>query len=110
MYTVWQDAQLKSVMVKNGYKITKIRAIFALAEAARIKSGLGRELVRMDAKSLEKELHGNRRKKRIGAEVNLDIFREVVDEPGKTALDEQNELKARKKREGQELLSGQEEV
>jgi hypothetical protein len=110
MYTVWQDAQLNSVMVMNGYKITKLRAIFALAEAARSKSGLGSELVRRDVKSLEKELHGNRRKKRIGAEVSLDIFREVIDEPGETVLDEQNELRARKKREGQETPSRQEEV
>ncbi|KAF2181873.1 hypothetical protein K469DRAFT_258610 [Zopfia rhizophila CBS 207.26] len=86
MYTVWQDAQFNSTLVKSGYAMTQLRAAFTLATAARAKTGMeDRELLRAETKSLEKELFGTRKKEQ--AQVDYDIFRgsasdEELDEDG----------------------------
>ena len=77
MYTVWQDAQFNSTLVKSGYEMTQLRAVFTLATAARQKTGMrNKELVRADTKSLESELFGSRKKEKEKAEVDYEIFRE----------------------------------
>lgn len=77
MYIVWQDAQFNSTLVKSGYVMTPLRAAFAIAKAARRKTGLGdRQLVRANKKELEQELYGTRRTK--AAKVEHSIF---VDDP-----------------------------
>lgn len=76
MYIVWQDAQFNSKVVKSGYKMTQLRAVFTLATAARWRTGLGnRELVKTDAKKLKEQLHGSKKKNR--AEVGIEIFEGV---------------------------------
>lgn len=73
MYTVWQDAQFNSTLVKNGYEMTPLRAAFALAKAAKRKTGLGeKQLVRANTKELEQELYGN--KTMQGTKVDYGIF------------------------------------
>jgi hypothetical protein len=73
MYAIWQDAQFNSQLVKSGYALTQLRAAFALAAAARGKTGMENgELLRADSKSLEGELFGTRKKRE--AEVDCTIF------------------------------------
>jgi hypothetical protein len=45
------------VLVKNEYEMTKLRAVFALAEVVR-KTGLGRELMHRGTRTLEKSQMG----------------------------------------------------
>jgi hypothetical protein len=57
MYIIWQDAQWKSRLVRSGYNMTQLRAVFALATAAGWETGLGNaELVCADEKRLSDEL------------------------------------------------------
>lgn len=73
MYIIWQDAQFNSELVKSGYALTQLRAAFALATAARDKTGMkNKELLRADTKSLESQLYGTKKKKE--AEVDFAIF------------------------------------
>jgi hypothetical protein len=61
MYAVWQDAQFNSTLVKQGYQMTPLRAAFAMAKAAKRRTGLGeKQLVRANTKDLERQLYGNR--------------------------------------------------
>lgn len=55
--------------------MTPLRAAFAMARAARGRTGLGEEkLVRADTRELEQELYGGRKKR--GTEVGYGIFGE----------------------------------
>lgn len=75
MYSIWQDAQFNSKLVKSGFKMTPLRAAFSLTAAAENKMGLDTpELVRADTKSVEAELMGKRKKK--PAVVGYDIFKD----------------------------------
>ncbi|KAI8940948.1 hypothetical protein NX059_002201 [Plenodomus lindquistii] len=59
MYIVWQHAQFNSTLVKSGYAMTPLRAAFAMAKAAKKKTGMGeRQLIRAYTKDLENELYG----------------------------------------------------
>ncbi|KAH7087692.1 hypothetical protein FB567DRAFT_351884 [Paraphoma chrysanthemicola] len=81
MYIVWQDAQFNSSLVKSGYEMTPLRAAFAMAKAAKRKTGMGeKQLVRANTKELEQELYGTRKTK--GTKVDHKIFAEGDDEEG----------------------------
>jgi hypothetical protein len=72
MYAVWQDAQFNSTLVKEGYKMTPLRAAFAMAKAAKRRTGLGeKQLVRANTKDLEKELYGGRGKRKTKIEYDM---------------------------------------
>lgn len=72
MYAVWQDAQFNSALVKSGFDMTPLRAAFAMAKAARKKTGMGeKQLVRADTKDLEKELYGGSETKSTKIEYGL---------------------------------------
>jgi hypothetical protein len=61
MYVLWQDAQFNCKLVKQGYRLTPLRAAFAMAVAARRRTGLGgKELVRAKNAGLERELYGKK--------------------------------------------------
>ncbi|KAF1850871.1 uncharacterized protein K460DRAFT_400909 [Cucurbitaria berberidis CBS 394.84] len=73
MYAVWQDAQFNSTLVKSGYQMTILRATFAMAKAAKRKTGLGeRQLVRANTKEIEQELYGGKQHK--GTTVDYGLF------------------------------------
>lgn len=79
MYIVWQDAQFNSSLVKSGYEMTPLRAAFAMAKAAKRKTGMGeKQLVRANTKELEQELYGTRKTK--GTKVDHKIFAESDEE------------------------------
>ncbi|KAF2811024.1 uncharacterized protein BDZ99DRAFT_293556 [Mytilinidion resinicola] len=61
MYAVWQDAQWNSALVRAGYKMTQLRAVFSLSEAAQQRTGMeNEELMRMESKRLEENLYGRK--------------------------------------------------
>jgi hypothetical protein len=81
MYALWQDAHFNSTLVKSGYQMTPLRAAFAMAKAAKCKTGMGeRQLVRANTKELKQELYGKRG--REGTSVEYGIFKEGDDELG----------------------------
>jgi hypothetical protein len=81
MYIVWQDAQFNSALVKSGYEMTPLRAAFAMAKAAKRKTGMGeKQLVRANTKEIEQELYGTRKRK--GTRVDYKIFAEGDEEDG----------------------------
>ncbi|KAF2684794.1 hypothetical protein K458DRAFT_431090 [Lentithecium fluviatile CBS 122367] len=83
VYAVWQDAQWKSELVRGGYKMIQLCAVFALATAARWETGLGNaELVSADTKELGEELFGSKRKMMKGAMISSKIFHGAVEQPG----------------------------
>lgn len=60
-------------MIKEGYKMTPLRAAFAIAKAVKRKTGLGeKQLVRHDTKDLNKALYGAGKAK--GADIEYSIF------------------------------------
>ncbi|KAF2865029.1 hypothetical protein BDV95DRAFT_600044 [Massariosphaeria phaeospora] len=74
LYAVWQDAQFNSEIVRSGYRMTQLRAAFALTVCAGEATGLrDGELVTEEGKGLERRLYG--RKKDRGAEVGYGTFR-----------------------------------
>jgi hypothetical protein len=82
MYIVWQDAQFGSSLVQMGYQMTPLRAAFAMAKAAKRKTGLGeKQLVRANTKELEQELYGTRKTK--GTKVEYTIFEDSDEEHGR---------------------------
>ncbi|CAA9958164.1 hypothetical protein PTMSG1_01734 [Pyrenophora teres f. maculata] len=59
MYALWQDAQINSTLVKEGYQMTPLRAAFLIVQVARHRTGLGgKQLIRAETKGLERELYG----------------------------------------------------
>lgn len=81
MYIVWQDAQFKSTLVKSGYQMTHLRAAFAMAKAAKRKTGMNeKQLVRADTGELKQELYGTRRMK--GTKVEYRLFEDGNEEHG----------------------------
>jgi hypothetical protein len=81
MYIVWQDAQFNSTLVKTGYMLTPLRAAFAMAKAAKRRTGMGeKQLVRANTKELNQELYGTRGRK--GTKVEYGIFDEGDEEHG----------------------------
>lgn len=73
MYIVWQDAQFNSKLVKGGFRVTPLKAAFALTDAAKRKTALEEgELLRKSRRELHRELYGTRKKK--GAEIDKEIF------------------------------------
>ncbi|KAJ4367160.1 hypothetical protein N0V83_007690 [Neocucurbitaria cava] len=73
MYAVWQDAQFNSILVKSGYEMTILRAAFAMARAAKRKTGLNeKQLVRANKKEVEQEMYGCGKIK--AAEVEYGLF------------------------------------
>jgi hypothetical protein len=73
MYILWQDAHFNSTLVKSGYQMTPLRAAFAMAKAAKTKTGMREgQLVRANTKELKQELYGG--KKRVGTNVEYEIF------------------------------------
>jgi hypothetical protein len=79
MYVVWQDAQFASTLVKTGYRMTPLRAAFAMAKAAGRRTGMGeKQLVRANTRELEQELYGTRRRK--GTCVEYGLFGDSGDE------------------------------
>jgi hypothetical protein len=81
MYAVWQDAQWHSSLIKSGYAMTPLRAAFAMAKAAKRRTGMGGHgLVRADTKELEQELYGKRG--RQGTCVEFGTFEEDEEEGG----------------------------
>lgn len=59
MYVLWQDAQINSTLVKEGYQMTPLRAAFLIVQVARRRTGLGgKQLIRAETKGLERELYG----------------------------------------------------
>ncbi|KAF2028376.1 hypothetical protein EK21DRAFT_69767 [Setomelanomma holmii] len=84
MYVVWQDAQFNSSLVKSGYEMTPLRAAFAMAKAAKRRTGMGeKQLVMANTKEMQQELYGTRKTK--GTSVDYRIFadgdEEDVEEP-----------------------------
>jgi hypothetical protein len=72
MYVLWQDAQFNSTLVKEGFSMTPLRAAFAMAKAAKRRTGLGeKQLVRANKKILEKELYGGRGERRTKIEYDM---------------------------------------
>ncbi|KAL1637949.1 hypothetical protein SLS56_000506 [Neofusicoccum ribis] len=61
MYAVWLDAVRHSSLLREGYSLTQLRAVFALAAAARELTGLDvAELVRpAEGKEVEDRLNGD---------------------------------------------------
>jgi hypothetical protein len=85
MYVVWQDAQWCSTLVKTGYTMTPLRAAFAMAKAAKRRTGMGeKQLVRADTKELKQELYGSKGKK--GTKVEYGIFDEGGEEHGEVEV------------------------
>lgn len=83
MYILWQDAQFNSSLVKSGYQMTPLRAAFALAKAAKRRTGLGeKQLVRANTKELEQELYGNPRARVKGTKLDYWIFEEDPEDDG----------------------------
>jgi hypothetical protein len=81
MYIVWQDAQICSKLVGQGYEMTPLRAAFAMAKAARRKTGIGEgKLVRADTKEIALEMYG--RWKKEGATIDRGIFEKGDEEHG----------------------------
>jgi hypothetical protein len=81
MYAVWMDAQLLSPLVRSGYTMTPLRAAFAMAMAARGRTGMrGARLVRANTREVEQELYGSR--KRVGTCIGVGIFEEGDQELG----------------------------
>jgi hypothetical protein len=77
MWIVWQDSQFNSALVREGYQMTPLRAAFAMAKAAKRKTGMGEKaLVRANTKDLKKEMYGGR--KREGTHLDYGIFAEGV--------------------------------
>ncbi|KAF2012797.1 hypothetical protein BU24DRAFT_425419 [Aaosphaeria arxii CBS 175.79] len=77
MYIIWQDAQIKSKLVRSGYAMTQLRAAFTLAAAARWRTGLNnRALVRRDTKQLERELFGSKKAQKEQTVVSYELFQE----------------------------------
>jgi hypothetical protein len=75
MYIVWQDAQIYSKLVGQGYEMTPLRAAFAMAKAARRKTGIGEgKLVRADTKEIALEMYGGPKKDR--ARIDFEMFKE----------------------------------
>lgn len=79
MYFLWQDAQFNSSLVQRGFRITELRAAFALTDAARRETGLNpASLMRHDPWDLKGELFGKgelfMRGNGRGADVAKDIF------------------------------------
>jgi hypothetical protein len=94
MYILWQDAHFHSTLVRSGYQMTPLRAAFAMAKAAKRKTGLGEgQLVRANTKELEQELYGNG-KKMAGTSVEYSIFGDE---------DEECSVVCRRAREAEEL-------
>jgi hypothetical protein len=61
MYVLWQDAQFNSELVKAGYRLTPLRAAFAMAVAARRRTGLsGKALVSEKTRVLGRQLYGRK--------------------------------------------------
>ncbi|KAF2823952.1 hypothetical protein CC86DRAFT_372107 [Ophiobolus disseminans] len=85
MYILWQDAQFRSTLVKGGYQMTPLRAAFAMAKAAKRKTGMSeKQLVRANTNELEQELYGTRRTK--GTKVEYGIFEEGDEEHGEVEV------------------------
>jgi hypothetical protein len=84
MYILWQDAHFNSTLVRSGYQMTPLRAAFAMANAAKMKTGMREgQLVRANTKELKQELYGG--KKGAGTSVEYGIFggeQEERDEEG----------------------------
>jgi hypothetical protein len=84
MYILWQDAHFNSTLVRSGYQMTPLRAAFAMAKAAKTKTGMREgQLVRANTKELKQELYGG--KKGAGTSVEYGIFggeQEERDEEG----------------------------
>lgn len=80
MYLVWQDAQLKSKLVRSGFKMTQLRAIFVLAATAERETGLYNEaLIRADPNELDQHLFGSKDRSMDGAVISSEIFEAAVD-------------------------------
>lgn len=78
MWILWQDAMLAK-MVRDGYRMSPLRAAFALTDAARRRTGVRAEnLVLRDRKLLRKEL--GRRKGKREAVVEKEVFEEALGE------------------------------
>ncbi|KAF2199294.1 hypothetical protein GQ43DRAFT_464936 [Delitschia confertaspora ATCC 74209] len=70
MYIIWLDAQVNCKLVKKGYLLSQLRAVFAISVAAEQKTGFqGRELVEAERKELERELFGPLSGRKKGEEV-----------------------------------------
>jgi hypothetical protein len=81
MYVLWQDAHFHSTLVRSGYQMTPLRAAFAMAKAAKMKTGMREgQLVRADTRELEQELYGG--KKGVGTSVEYGIFGEREERDG----------------------------
>jgi hypothetical protein len=81
MYIVWLEAQLKSTLIRAGYQMTPLRAAFAMAKAAKRKTGMSeKQLVRANTNELEQELYGTRRTK--GTKVEYGLFGDGDEEHG----------------------------
>ncbi|UPX12504.1 uncharacterized protein EKO05_0003049 [Ascochyta rabiei] len=73
MYILWLDAQSKSTLINEGYKMTPLRAAFAIVKAVKHKTGLEEEqLVRHNTRALNKEIYGFGKEK--GTNVEYSIF------------------------------------
>lgn len=78
LYIVWQHAQCKSTLVQTGYTMTPLRAAFAMAKAAKKKTGLAeQQLIRAYTEDLENELYG--RAGLVATSIEYGLF---VEEPG----------------------------
>ncbi|PVI07682.1 hypothetical protein DM02DRAFT_608765 [Periconia macrospinosa] len=72
MYALWQDSQFNSRLVQSGFRLTELRAAFALTEAAHRETGLNASsLIQSNPGELKMELYG--RKGRNGADVALGV-------------------------------------
>jgi hypothetical protein len=101
MYALWQDAHWNSTLVKSGYQMTALRAAFAMAKAARRKTGMGeKQLVRANTKELNQELYGSR--KIQGTSVEYGIFEEGDEEHGEVR---RRIVRPKDEDEGQEMAT-----
>lgn len=75
MYIIWLDAQRNSKLVKEGYRMTPLRAAFAIAKAARRRTGLGEKaLVRAHTGYLEQELYGKKGSEKTNIDHSIFAF------------------------------------
>ncbi|USP75740.1 hypothetical protein yc1106_03014 [Curvularia clavata] len=110
MYALWLYAQHNSTLVSEGFRMTPLRAAFAMVKAAKHRTGLCEKgLVRKNTVELEKELYGGKGSKKT--KLHYSIFTEDVEEGEDGLLAKERRGKQggeQRRRDGYRLHPGQE--
>ncbi|KAJ4989438.1 hypothetical protein SVAN01_05163 [Stagonosporopsis vannaccii] len=93
MYIVWLNSQATSILIREGFEMTPLRAAFAIAKAVKRRTGLGeKQLVRRDTRELDRDLDGTRGEK--GTRIEYEIFAPDPDPEG--AEDDERQVRRRR--------------